>query len=134
MMNKTRNILAIAAVTGAVAMALAPFAAAQETIADGVYTAEQAERGKALYEENCQSCHNIDFYEQSLSNRVNQPVLYMFEEVLGTMPLNAPGFLPIDTYEDIFAYIFSEMGFPAGETELDYDSGMMGDVMMVQPE
>lgn len=135
-MNKARVFFASAAMTATMTLAYSNAVAADdpETIADGVFTEEQAASGQALYEENCSSCHNMDFYEQSLGNRVNQPVSFMFEEVLGTMPLNAPGFLPIETYEDIFAYIFSGLGFPAGDTELRYDSGMMDQIRLVQPD
>lgn len=133
-MNKATVFFASAAMTATLAASTAVVADQPETIADGAFTEEQAANGQALYEEHCSSCHNLDFYEQSLGNRVNQPVSFMFEEVLGTMPLNAPGFLPIETYEDIFAYIFSGLGFPAGDTELRYDSGMMDEVLLVQPE
>lgn len=133
-MNKARVFFASAAMTATLAASTAVVADTPETIADGAFTEEQAENGQALYEEHCSSCHNLEFYEQSLGNRVNQPVSFMFEEVLGTMPLNAPGFLPIETYEDIFAYIFSGLGFPAGDTELRYDSGMMDEVLLVQPD
>ncbi|MGM0633703.1 MAG: cytochrome c [Pseudomonadota bacterium] len=135
-MMKARVFFASAAMTATFALASSPAVMADdpETIADGVYTEEQAANGETLYEENCSSCHNMGFYEQSLGNRVNQPVSFMFEEVLGTMPLDAPGFLPIETYEDIFAYIFSGLGFPAGDVELRYDSGMMDQVRLVQPD
>lgn len=135
-MNKARVFFASAAMTATLTLAYSTAVVADnpETIADGAFTEAQAASGQALYEEHCSSCHNLGFYEQSLGNRVNQPVSFMFEEVLGTMPLNAPGFLPIATYEDIFAYIFSGLGFPAGDTELRYDSGMMDEVLLVQPE
>ncbi|MEX1196684.1 MAG: cytochrome c [Pseudohongiellaceae bacterium] len=135
-MNKPRVFFASAAMTAALTLACTSAVVADEpeTIADGAFTEEQVNNGQALYEEHCSSCHNMGFYEDSLGNRVNQPVSFMFEEVLGTMPLNAPGFLPIETYEDIFAYIFSGLGFPAGDTELRYDSGMMDQVRLVQPD
>lgn len=133
-MNKATVFFASAAMTATLAFSTAVVADQPETIADGAFTEEQVENGQALYEEHCSSCHNLEFYEQSLGNRVNQPVSFMFEEVLGTMPLNAPGYLPIETYEDIFAYIFDGLGFPAGDTELRYDSGMMENVLLVQPD
>lgn len=105
-----------------------------ETIADGVYTEEQAARGQPLYQEHCANCHDMGFYAQSLGNRVNQPVAWMFEEILGTMPMTAPGSLPDQTYEDIFAYILSGLGFPAGDQELTYGSGGMQDIRLVTPE
>lgn len=135
-MNKARVFFASTAMTATLTLACTTAVVADdpETIADGVYTEEQAANGEALYEEHCSSCHNMDFYENSLGNRVNQPVAFMFEEVLGTMPMNAPGSLPDETYEDIFAYIFQGLGFPAGDTELRYSTGIMEQVRLVQPD
>lgn len=129
-MNKARLYLASA--ISAVALFGATVVAANDprTVKDGVYSEEQAARGAPLYYEHCASCHNADFYKSSLSNRVNQPVAFMFEEILGTMPLNAPGFLPDQTYEDIFAYILQVVGFPAGDSDLTYASGEMNTIRL----
>lgn len=132
-MNKASKIFAT--LTGAASAMLlsGALSAAPETIEDGAYTAEQAKAGEPLYAQHCQSCHNREFYVQSFRNRVNQPVAFMFEEILGTMPMNAPGFLPDHEYEAIFAYVLQLLDFPAGDTELSYADGMMFDVRIVAP-
>ncbi len=133
-MKKSKLYLATA-FTAAVALSgTAVIANDPVTVKDGVYSEEQAARGAPLYYEHCSSCHNAEFYKSSLSNRVNQPVAFMFEEILGTMPLNAPGFLPDQTYEDIFAYILQVVGFPAGDSDLTYASGDMNTIRLQAPD
>lgn len=129
-MHKAKLMFA-SAVTAATLAAGAALANDPVTVADGVYSEAQAERGEPLYNQHCAACHNVDFYVQSLNSRVNQPVSWMFEEILGTMPMNAPGFLPDQQYEDIFAYILKVVGFPAGDSDLTYASGDMNRIRLL---
>lgn len=130
-MNKIR----VSMITAAAAAVFACTAVAQpKTIKDGVYTAEQAETGKALYEQRCSACHNADFYRGTLSNRNNQPLAYLFEEILVTMPADMPGSLMDSEYEAILAHILQLTGFPEGEEPLDYAGGTMHTVNIVPPE
>jgi mono/diheme cytochrome c family protein len=103
------------------------------TIADGVYTVEQAESGKEVYERRCGACHNVDFYHNAFSNRNNQILQVMFEEILVTMPADMPGSLMDSEYESVLAHILSLVGYPAGEQELSYAAGTMGDIRIVPP-
>ena len=64
------------------------------------------------------------FYRDILKSYNNQPVLWLWEAVLGTMPADNPGSLMLDEYTDVIAYILSENGFPAGDEKLDPDKGM----------
>lgn len=121
----------------AAATALAAFGlntAFAATIKDGVYTSEQAQAGEPIFQSRCSSCHNADFYKNALSNRNNQPLLFLFEEILGTMPADNPGSLMDDEYEKIVAHILSITGFPAGEKPLNYADGSMGNISIVRPE
>lgn len=130
-MNKFRLSMMSAAVSVVVACSAA---AQQKTIEDGVYTAEQAEAGQPLFEERCSACHNADFYRGTLSNRNNQPLAYLFEEILVTMPADMPGSLMDAEYEAILAHILQLTGFPAGDAPLDYASGSMHTVNIVPPK
>jgi mono/diheme cytochrome c family protein len=60
------------------------------TLANGVYSGEHAARGVELFNANCAECHDAAFFEQSQGNQVNEPVTYLFQEILVTMPLTAP--------------------------------------------
>lgn len=94
------------------------------TVKDGVYTESQAEAGEPVYNNSCRNCHNLRFYEDTFRAWNNQPLLYLWESVLATMPGDNPGSLMLEDYTNVIAYILSELDFPAGETVLDPDNGM----------
>jgi mono/diheme cytochrome c family protein len=131
-MNKISLSMMSAAVS--LVAACSAVAAQPQTIEDGVYTVEQAEAGKPLFEQRCSACHNADFYRGSLSNRNNQPLAYMFEEILVTMPADMPGSLMDAEYEAILAHILQLTGYPAGDAPLDYNSGTMHTVNIIPPK
>lgn len=129
------NRIKLTMMSAAVSAVMACTAAAQpKTIEDGVYTVEQAEAGQPLFEQRCSSCHNADFYRGTLSNRNSQPLAYLFEEILVTMPMDMPGSLMDAEYESILAHILQITGFPAGDAPLDYASGTMHTVNIVPPK
>lgn len=131
-MSKVRFSM-LSAMTASVVAAAFSLSAMAATIEDGVYTAEQAEAGKEVFERRCSACHNADFYRVSLANRNGQPLTWMFEEILGTMPADMPGSLSDAEYESILAHILELTGFPAGEKPLDYASGSMDGISVVPP-
>lgn len=106
-------------------MALGQNAIAQDkTVSDGVFTAEQVSAGQVVYDSQCKTCHNMRFYRDTLRSWNNQPLLYLWEAIMGTMPADNPGSLMFEEYTDVIAYILHEQGFPAGDTKLDPDNGM----------
>lgn len=94
------------------------------TVADGVFSEAQVASGEAVYNSQCKTCHNMRFYEDTLRGWNNQPLLYLWETVMGTMPADNPGSLMFDEYTNVMAYIFSEMGYPTGDMEMDPDENM----------
>ena len=98
--------------------------AQDRTVKDGVFTAAQVDSGQMVYDSSCKTCHNMRFYRDTLKSWNNQPLIYLWESILGTMPADNPGSLLLDEYTDVIAYILSGNGFPAGETKLDPDNGM----------
>ena len=98
--------------------------AQDKTVNDGVFTAAQAATGKSVYDNSCKTCHDMRFYRDILKSYNNQPVLWLWESILGTMPADNPGSLMLEEYTDVIAYILSENGFPAGDAMLDPDNGM----------
>ena len=95
-----------------------------KTVNDGVFTEAQVSAGQVVYDSNCKTCHNMRFYRDTLKSWTNQPLLYLWESIMGTMPADNPGSLMLDDYTHVIAYILSENGFPAGDTKLDPDNGM----------
>jgi quinoprotein glucose dehydrogenase len=101
-------------------------AQAAKSVKEGVYTADQAKRGEALYKDNCAACHGED-----LAGSGPMPALAgndfvanwktvgdLFEKTNTSMPASAPGSLSPQQTSDILAFLFSKSNFPAGQTEL----------------
>jgi quinoprotein glucose dehydrogenase len=113
----------------------------EKTVWNGVYTADQADRGKAAYGEQCAACHGptlggIDVApplsgNAFLNNWNNTSAGDLFARIHDTMPLNNPGGLSAKTVSDIEAYIFEANGFPAGQTALPPNQAMMAGVKIV---
>lgn len=98
--------------------------AQDRTIKDGVFTEAQVNAGQMVYDASCKTCHNMRFYRDTLRSWNNQPLIYLWETIMGTMPADNPGSLLLEEYTDVIAYILSENGFPAGDMKLDPDNGM----------
>jgi S-disulfanyl-L-cysteine oxidoreductase SoxD len=99
---------------------------------DGVYSEEQAGRGKPMYARECATCHG-----SSLSGGEEAPSLTgsafmanwsglsvgdLFERIRLSMPEGRPGTLSRQENADILAYILSVNQFPTGKTELQKDT------------
>lgn len=115
--------------------------AAQDVTAsvwDGVYTQAQADRGRALYTANCQSCHG----DQLTGGEIAPPLAggdflstwngltvgQLFDRVRTSMPPGAPGKVLRDSKLDIVAYVLNFNKFPVGEKELPTQTAMMNTI------
>ena len=76
------------------------------TTGDGVFTAEQAARGKAVYDKSCATCHPTEFYRARMALWESKPVGALFDSVSASMPQDNPGSLLTSEYVDVLAYIF----------------------------
>ncbi len=110
--------------------------AAGSLVADGVYTKEQADRGRVLYEGACAECHGAALEGETSGPLVGpefiaswaRPELTLddfYYIVRKTMPKETPGSLTREAYTDIVAYILQRNGFPEGEKELSPDPALM---------
>jgi len=96
-----------------------------ETVADKVFSADQAKRGRASYDGKCASCHDGGtmgpelWGDPFLSQWENKDVASLFTRIQTTMPEDAPGTLADKEVLDIIAYVLQTNGFPAGEKELE---------------
>lgn len=103
----------------AAAAALGPEEEASRTTEDGVYTAEQAERGKDSYTQACAGCHPLDWYRgAAIKPWEGAPLVNLFDVIATTMPQNNPGSLKRREYLDLLAYVLSLNDMPAGGEEL----------------
>lgn len=127
-MNKAKLSIATLMTIALTGSAIAGAGAAPTSVNDGAYTAEQALLGKPLFEQNCSTCHNVDFYKTVFRSWRGQPLQYLFEQIMSSMPADKPGALLDSEYEDLMAYVLQVTGFPAGDMRLQYASGMMRDI------
>ena len=124
-----RPILFVAGTALAVAIGAASLQgqAPTRTTNSGVYTAEQAERGKKLFEAKCTACHDSARFtgDTFLDAWDGKPLKDVWDIASGTMPEDNPGSLKQQEYADILAYFLSLNEYPAGEAELQGNAGAM---------
>lgn len=94
------------------------------TTLSGVFTAEQASRGRDLYAGMCTSCHNaashtgVTFANSWGGRRLSELFMFVSEK----MPKNEPGSLTPEEYAQAVAYILKMNGLPAGDNDLPTDT------------
>ena len=108
------SALAVTAVVSAQSASLNAQAAAR-SVRDGVYTEAQAERGKAVFEEQCGDCHTPMMWG---SDWTGKSVGDIFEIISSSMPKTAPGSLKPQQVRDVLAHILKSNQLPAGAMEL----------------
>jgi mono/diheme cytochrome c family protein len=110
----------------------------QQTIWDGVYTAEQASRGQKIYSERCATCHGDGLEGVEMAPALTGSAFYgtwegeslqaLFDRMRLSMPLNAPGSLSRAQNADILAHMLKVGGYPAGQTPLDAQGGALAGI------
>src|SRR5438477_118991 len=94
----------------------------------GIYTAEQAQSGRAIYDRNCSACHGVDFEGSGDAPALAggtfmlkwrpKMVSELFGLILQTMPPTNPGSLGEAAALNATAYILQRNGAQAGEQAL----------------
>jgi mono/diheme cytochrome c family protein len=110
-------------------------AEAPRSVWEGVYSAEQSQRGQKTYNEECSRCH-----AEALTGGENSPELVgadflarwngqtagdLFEKMRTSMPTDSPGRLGRQQYADVLAYILNANKFPPGPKELDRETAAL---------
>jgi mono/diheme cytochrome c family protein len=95
---------------------------------DGVFTEDQAKRGKEVYVKFCTLCHAeaLTGIDQAgplagarfIENWKRRTVGDLFHRIRTTMPPGNPGTLTSQQTADVIAYVLQFNGLPAGATEL----------------
>ncbi len=106
-----------------------------KSIWDGVYSEEQGTRGKALYAQECASCHGSELTGGEMAPPLaggefmagwdGLTIGDLFERVRISMPQNAPGSLSGQQIADVLSFVFSSNKFPAGTSELPKEAGIL---------
>jgi hypothetical protein len=100
-----------------------------KSVWDGVFTAEQADRGAAAYKESCSECHGGDLMGDGFapaltgadfqSNWNDLSLGDFFERIRISMPPSGPTSVPPAAKADIVAHILNQNKYPAGQTEIE---------------
>jgi cytochrome c len=114
--------------------------APRRSIADGIFSHAQAQRGKVQYYARCAICHGQDLKgdieSPALTGRrfdadwVGKTVGERFQRIRATMPLEFPSTLDERTTLDILAFIFEFNGYPSGEQDLPGDIAVLAKVVI----
>lgn len=107
---------------------------------DGVFTADQAAQGKALFEAKCAMCHGAELGGAEMApplaggvfmgNWVGASVGDLFTRIHTTMPANDPGSLSNAETALALTYILQYNQFPAGAAALPSDEAALGQIMI----
>ena len=125
------------------AVSILAFQAHAQTPAAPVFTAAQAEQGKAAYAQNCASCHGQDLDDGQFGPPLRasgfiehwggKTVSDLFSYVSAKMPPANAGALGDQTYVQIVAYLLQENGVRAGNRELPSDSTALAAMRLPSP-
>ena len=115
-------LVSVCALSRASAQSASPQAA--RSTASGVYTDEQATRGRDTYQMQCKSCHTPASHTGATFATWwdRKPLSELFEFVTTRMPKNEPGSLQPDEYADVIAYLLKLNEMPSGSEALPADS------------
>jgi mono/diheme cytochrome c family protein len=148
-MERTASLRTILAASVAMAIGCAAVAARAASplpqqadppkrIWEGVFTAEQAARGKSGFEISCSRCHNEALAGSErgpalkgstfLSHWENDTLGGLFVKIRDTMPQNDVGTISESIKIDILAYVLQQNGFPAGSSALAPQPAALDDI------
>jgi S-disulfanyl-L-cysteine oxidoreductase SoxD len=134
--------LAAAAITGLAAIgafySLCAQSSPPRSVWDGVYTEDQANRGRASYGRECAGCHGESLTGADevpalaggafLSNWDGLTVGDLFERIRISMPADRPGKLNREQIADILSYLLAFNRFPPGKTELERQTEILKEI------
>lgn len=127
----------VATATGAT-----PVASQTQSVADGVYTADQATRGAAVAR-LCTACHGdnlegtrtapslagTDFRTRWSGKTVGD----LYDKIKRWMPADDPGALTVQETVDVIAFVLRTDNLPAGDTELGVDVDRLKQIGLTAP-
>jgi mono/diheme cytochrome c family protein len=144
-MSPRRLLTGFAALLAASVVSTIPTTAqtAAKNVRDGVFTSDQALRGKSGYDGVCARCHGVPL----TGSEGNGPTLKgpaflahwdkdtlgsLYTKIRDTMPLNGAGTLTDEVKLQILTYVLEQNDFPAGKTELPGDLNALEEIGIQQ--
>lgn len=97
---------------------------------NGVFTADQADRGKTTFQNVCSACHTLAEHtgKNFLDKWGGGSVGDVYDFVSSTMPDGNPSSLKPQEYIDVISFFLRETGYPDGKSELPPDAAKLKDV------
>lgn len=104
---------------------------------DGVYSSEQSARGANVYATLCAACHGGGLEGMEMAPPLSGPgfaqnwngqSLRALADRIRAMPPATPGIVGAEASVDVLSYILEQAGFPAADTALPTDRGLLGDI------
>lgn len=101
----------------------------------GVFTTEQAAKGKDVFLGQCQSCHtNADLTSADFrADWVGKMLSELFTFLKETMPESEPGALSNEQYAAVTSYILQLNGLPAGASPLATTADSLATIKFEMP-
>ena len=86
----------------------------------GIYTTEQANRGKDVYDASCRSCHSAATHTGAMFAKwwKGKRLSDLYSYINNRMPKNDPGSLAAEDVADVTAYLLKMNAMPVGPAEL----------------
>jgi len=126
-------VLSLAVLFGLIA--LAPVHASPLQGQAATFSADQAARGKEIFDRQCAECHHMTLKGSGhgpelagpnfMAKWQNQAVSDLITFTSRTMPPSTPGSLPEASYADLVAYMLKVNGAAAGDTALQADTSLV---------
>lgn len=121
------------------AMIARPVGAQEPSVADGIYTLGQADRGEVLYDEQCVACHgSINQLTPDMAALLadhtfrarweQRSIGELFDLIQVEMPQDNPGSLTDNQVAELLAFILRGNRRPEGEQLLSSDSEVLGTI------
>ena len=118
-------------------------AGTRKNVWDGVFTSEQASRGKSSYDGVCARCHGVPLTGGTdsgpalkgstfLSHWENDALGSLYTKIRDTMPQTGPGTISEEVKIEVLAYLLQQNGFPAGTAELEIDVAILNEVRVAR--
>ena len=119
-------------------------ASSSGSVWDGVFTEDQAARGKSTYEQECAPCHSDDLLGDGIAPALTGAafnfrwgelsVADMRAAIRATMPQGTPASLSAQAYVDIISYILQANNLPAGDSELPTNEAPLSQIIILSEQ
>ena len=121
-------------------ISVSAFGQTSKRVQDGVFSSEQALRGKAAFDLSCSRCHNVALIGSERGPAIKGPAFLahwekdtlagLFTKIRDTMPEGGPALVKDEQKIDILSYILQQNGFAAGKEDLTLNLSSLEDIRL----